>query len=121
MGRILIGNAFPLALMRRKVTIEPMHLDDLRAAIENQSICSFWGHENTLEYACQLTGIDLRPHCERPIIHISSDGYPMLCDNVFTCCWIVSPNFKDHYRPSIGEEAPEDLIDSWEILRLRWE
>lgn len=118
---ILIGNTFPLALARRKITIVPASREELAAAAEGKHIVSFWGHENTMHVASAMIGFDLTPATSRPVITLSKEGVPSLDGNVFRECWVVSPDYADNFRPELGEEVTSDQISGWQILRLTWE
>lgn len=118
---ILIGNSFPLSLIRRKVVVEPMPLDRLREAISAaDGILSFWGHANTLPAAEQAVGQSLAPASERPVLALSPDQYPVFQAKTFTECWILSPDYTENFRPKVGEEVPADKIQSWQVLRMEW-
>jgi hypothetical protein len=117
MRQILIGNSFPLSLIRRKVTIAPatLNLEGL------EEIYSFWGHENTIQVASDFLGIDLTPKVKRPEIKLNPNNLPELDGVIFTECWIVSPTYKVGFRPAIGEEVEESVIKSWQVLKITWE
>lgn len=121
MENILIGNAFPLVMVRRKVTVEPVSLETLKFQAAGKEICSFWGHNNSLESACEFTDLNLAADTERPEIHLSTEGYLLFDGQTFEECWIVSPNYINDYRPKIGEEVAIEKIESWQILKLTWE
>ncbi len=117
---ILIGNSFPLSLIRTKVVIEPQPLTALQAAMTGKHICSFWGHPNTLAAANQIVGTDLTPTTERPVLQVMSEGYPQLDGQAFNECWVLSPQYVSSYRPEIGEEIDSNSIIDWCILKLTW-
>lgn len=117
---ILIGNSFPLSLIRTKVVIEPCPVDDLRRELACRPIYSFWGHRNTLAAANQLTGADLMPATDRPALQLSAPLCPVLGGIEFDECWILSPDYVSGYRPAIGEEVEQDKIVGWQVLRLKW-
>ena len=119
---ILIGNSFPLSLIRRKVTIEPTPLERLREAIgASDDILSFWGHANTLPAAEEAVGHSLAPATDRPVLILSSDYFPVFENKTFTECWILSPDYTESFRPKVGEEVPTEKIQSWQVLRMEWE
>ena len=117
---ILIGNSFPLSLIRTKVVIEPCPVADLRRELECRPIHSFWGHRNTLAAANQLVGADLTPATERPALQLSEALCPMLNDISFTECWVLSPDYAPGFRPPLNEEVPPEKIMGWQVLRMRW-
>jgi len=118
---ILIGNSFPLGLIRRSVRICTETPTSFRAATAHCTVVSFWGHENTRQCAQQFSGIDLTPKTERPVVKLNRDALPELNGKTFHECWILSPDYKDSFRPSIGEEVPAGQIEGWQILKITWE
>ena len=120
-GNVLVGNTFPLTLIRRKVEIEPMTLEDLKAKLDGAKIFSFWGHENTVAAASMILGYDLKPKYSRPALTLDSSGHPKLYGTSFTECWLLNPNYKSpDYRPSVGEEVELASIAGWQVLMIRW-
>jgi hypothetical protein len=118
---LLIGSTFPLSLIRRKVSITPESLTLLKTAIAStDKICSFWGHQNTLNAVNSLLGTDLTPLTERPSLLLNSDNMPVLCGEIFNECWVVSPNYISGFRPQIGVEVKKEEITGWEILKIIW-
>lgn len=118
---LLVGNAFPLALVRRRVEIEPDTAEALRSAMGGRKIFSFWGHARTLAAVNRWLGADLTPATERPALTCDpSTGLPSLAGNVFSECWVVSPEFETGFRPAIGAEVPPGKIKGWQVLRLNW-
>lgn len=114
---ILIGNTFPLSLVRRRAVIHPAGLAELQAAAA-AGVVSFWGHPSTLAAASAFAGFDLAPARERPALRLSADLLPELDGEVFRECWILSPDFTPGFRPALGEEVPLERITGWQILRL---
>ncbi len=117
---ILIGNSFPLSLIRTKVVIEPQPLTALQAALAGKHIYSFWGHPNTLAAANQVVGTDLTPIKERPALQMTSQGMPVLDGQTFDECWVLSPDYGSNSRPPIGEELDVSRISGWCVLKLTW-
>lgn len=117
-AKILIGNSFPLSLIRRKVVITPCTLDELQKKLENAQIVSFWGHRNTLNVINQLLGKDLTPETERPVLTLSPDNNPVLDGAEFSECWILSPDYRKNFRPAIGEEVTVNDIIFWQCLKI---
>jgi hypothetical protein len=119
---LLIGNSFPLSLIRRRVTIEPVPLETLREAIVSAGgVLSFWGHVNTLAVAEAALGHSVEPASERPALRLSPDNLPLFEGRIFAQCWILSPDYTENFRPKVGEEVPTEKIKSWQVLRMRWE
>ena len=119
--KILIGNSFPLSLIRCKAVISPCPLETLLKAIDGAEITSFWGHRNTLSAVNQILKRDLTPNSERPVLKLSSNDKLMLDDEEFTECWILSPDYRANFRPAIGEEVPPEKIKSWQCLKITFE
>ena len=118
---ILIGSAFPLSLIRRKVEIVPMELDALVERLRGDtSLYSFWGHDNTLTAVRTLLGVDLTPREKRAPLVLDRDGLPSLYGKSFTECWVVSPDYVPGFRPAVGEEVGLDKINGWRVLNMRW-
>ena len=118
---VLLGNTFPLSLIRRPVRIAPATLESLRRAIIERSVCSFWGHANTLAVATRLLGVDISPEQDRPAITLTNTNLPKLNGMTFEDCWILSPDYESGFRPTIGQEVPEAAIQGWQVLHIRWE
>ena len=118
---ILIGNSFPLSLIRRDVTIEPQPHSALKSALDGKRIVSFWGHTNTLARAEEFAGCGLAPKSERPVLKLNDDHFPTLGNQAFSEVWILSPDYIGHFRPAVGEEVPPEKISGWQILKLTWE
>jgi len=118
MKKILIGNAFPLTLIRRKVRIEPVDINDFRKTLENAEIFSFWGHANTLPAASVFLGVDLTPQVERAILKLNRNHLPEFDGREFREVFIVSPNYIGDFRPRIGEEVPLEKIRDWQLLKI---
>lgn len=81
MPPVLLGNAFPLTLVRRSVRIEPRPLDELRREVAARGVVSFWGHDNTLPAARALLGFDPAPATGRPALTLNADLLPLLALN----------------------------------------
>ncbi|QBG48942.1 hypothetical protein EGM51_16600 [Verrucomicrobia bacterium S94] len=120
-SHILIGNAFPLTLVKRAVRIVPVSQEVLREAARGKTVVSFWGHANTLAAAEAFCGLPLLPASPRPALELSVDGLPRLNGQTFSECWIVSPEYTAGYRPEPGAEVPADNIIGWKILKITWE
>ncbi|MGI6355059.1 MAG: hypothetical protein GX937_01600 [Lentisphaerae bacterium] len=117
---LLVGNSFPLSLVRRAVLIRPSNRKEFHVACVGREIASFWGHANTLAAASAFAGVDLTPRCERPALVLSAEGYPCFDGEEFQECWVLSPDYKVNFRPAVGVEVPADKICGWQILHLSW-
>ena len=117
-SRILIGNSFPLSLIRRRVVIVPCGLEELRRLLAEREIVSFWGHRNTLEAVKQCLGYDLTPRVDRPALTLSAAGLPVYEGEVFGDCWVLSPDYREGFRPAIGVEVTPGEILDWQCLHL---
>lgn len=117
---VLLGNSFPLSLIRRRVSIQPRSLADLQAALQGSTLYSFWGHGNTLAAVCRLLGRDLSPSCLRPVLTLDEESLPSLDGRSFSECWVLSPDYIEAFRPEPGQEVPEESIVAWRVLHLCW-
>lgn len=117
----LIGNAFPLSLVRgHHVVIDELPMAELRSILASSEVVSFWGHENTRPVAEAVVGVSLKPARDRPAMMLDDEGYPTLDGRRFRICYVLSPDYAPGCRPAIGAEvAPED-IRAWHALRLEW-
>lgn len=116
----LIGNTFPLSLIRRRVVIEMSTRDVLLSELKDHRVKSFWGHGNTLGAVNAWLGIDVTPETERPALSLNLEDYPQLDGEAFRQCFVLSPDYRSGYRPAIGVEvSPEDIL-GWQILKLTW-
>ena len=119
---ILIGNTFPLVLIRKKVSIQPVELNILKEKLTNSTkIHSYWGHKNTLQAASELLKFDITPKIERPVLLLNEDLLPTLNGQVFSECWILSPDYTKDFRPSICTEVIEEEISGWNVLKISWD
>lgn len=119
-GAVLIGNSFPLSLIRRPVVIRPVSRNDVLAASAGHTVISFWGHNNTLAAAVNFLGIDLTPPCARPVLRLDSEAFPCYVDMVFHDCWVLSPDYQENFRPEVDQEVPTEKIIGWQLLHLQW-
>ncbi len=115
---ILLGNTYPLSLIRRPVSIVPTSLDELRRRAQSEGILSFWGHSNTTKVAAEFLGFDPTPHTQRPAITLSQEMLPSLDGQTFNEVWVLSPDYIPGYRPQIGEEVSVNQIAGWQVLRI---
>lgn len=117
-AKLLIGNTFPVSLIRRKALFEPVELEELKKRLQASEIFSFWGHSNTLAAASHLLGIDISPSVSRPVLGLSGSSLPCLAGNEFTEVWLLSPDYRENFRPAPGEEVTPDQIKSWQCLKI---
>lgn len=115
---VLLGNSFPLSLVRRRVVVEPRPLDELRAALAERGCASFWGHANTLAAAKEHLGLDVAPASTRPALTLSAEQLPCLDGLPHTEVWLLSPDYAPGFRPQIGQEVPADAIRGWQVLHI---
>lgn len=120
MHPVLLGNSFPLSLIRRTVRIDPRPLEELRQAVGDRGCVSFWGHANTLEVAKQFLGFDPTPATARPALTLNGEGFPVYAGNLFQEIWVLSPDYRAGFRPKIGHEVAPGQILSWQVLRLEF-
>ncbi len=118
---VLIGNSFPLSLIRRNVRIELVGREELLASLENRQIASFWGHSNTLAAVYAWLGVDLTPKTERPALGLSNNKLPELDGVEYHACFILSPDYRPGFRPAIGIEVDAAAILGWQVLKIIWE
>lgn len=120
--KILIGNSFPLTLIRNHIIqIAEVSLEDFLQNANGCTVVSFWGHANSLLDAETYLGIKLKTMVERPVVKLSDGGYPMLDGHIFKCCYVLSPDYIQPYRPAIGTEVSTSQIKGWHLLRLSWQ
>jgi hypothetical protein len=116
----LIGNSFPLSLVRRRAEIEPRPLDELRESLRTRPWHSFWGHSNTIQAANALLGVDVSPASERPAITLSEERLPSLEGTTVRECWILSPDYRPGFRPPPNIEVAPEKILGWQVVRITW-
>lgn len=118
---VLIGNAFPMSLVRNHcVTVAEVPLRTVAAAARAGRVHSFWGHENTRAAAEALLGVGLKPAMPRPALALDAAGYPTLDGVRFTTCYVLSPDYRAGFRPAVGEEVADADIRGWHALKLTW-
>lgn len=121
-NHVLVGNAFPLSLVRNtRLMVESKSVDDLREMLVGAEVVSFWGHENTRLAAEAVLGVSLAPKTPRPAILLSSESRPQLDGRTFDICWILSPDYRAGFRPAIGQEVAATAIVGWHVLKLTWQ
>lgn len=113
---VLLGNTFPLTLVRRECRIQPIKLEQAKAMLVAEGFRSFWGHANTLEAANLQLGFDVAPVSDRPALRLTEEGLPALEGEVASTVVVLSPSYRPGFRPAIGVEVgPEDIL-GWEAL-----
>ena len=121
---MLIGNAFPLALIAREVNVKPVALVELRAVVREAALDgtleSYWGHANTLAAASKMVGVDLAPATERPALRLDAEGLPTLDPNKKgeNIVYVLSPRYRGGFRPQIGQEVQAQDIQGWQALKV---
>ena len=116
----LIGNAFPMTLVRREMAVAPMDIRDFREYLTDVELVSFWGHENTLDAASEFVGRDLTPNGKRPVVTLNADGFPTLHGREFREVFIISPNYDRAVRPGLEKEVSLAGIVDWTVLAMRF-
>lgn len=116
--KVLLGNTFPQALVRRMVLTEPISMDEAKYILQDRGFVSFWGHANTFGVAEEVLGVSVKTLTDRPAISLNERQFPSL-DGVETDTVIIlSPNYRLGYRPAIGEEAKSEDILGWQCLKM---
>ena len=123
--KILIGNTFPLSLIRREVVINPIDLDWFKSWLKHahcrdHQVASFWGHQNTLKVASDLLGVDLTPKTERPALSLSPNNLINFEGEEYNIIYVLSPDYRPGFRPTIGVEVGPEDITGWTVLRVRF-
>lgn len=117
MKTVLVGNTFPLTLVRRECRINPISLEAAKSIL-SRGFISFWGHANTITAAQAQLGVDVTPETERPALTLNKDGLPGL-DGVHTdTVLVLSPRYRQGFRPAIGVEVSAEDIEGWEPLLI---
>lgn len=119
--KVLVGNSFPLSLVRRRVAIEEIAVETLRRVLAEGEVVSYWGHENTRAAAEDVLSVSLKPRVERPAMTLDGEGFPVLCGDRYMTCYVLSPDYAAGIRPAIGAEAKAEEIRAWHALKLTWE
>jgi hypothetical protein len=119
-AKLLVGNSFPLPLVRQAVSIRPWSVRQLRARLARHPVASYWGHANTRSAAESLLGVSLAPATDRPALALSPDRLPCLDGETFISCYVLSPDYRPGFRPAIGSEVSAEDIRSWKLLRIDW-
>lgn len=121
MEKVLIGNSFPLSLVRKgTVTMTCRPVEELRRLAQASVVTSYWGHENTRRIAEGLLGVSLKPRTARPALCLAPDGRLLLDGESFETCWVLSPDYKEGRRPAVGEEVGPEKIAGWQAVKISW-
>ena len=119
--QILVGNTFPMSLIRRECFIVPVSSQEFKQFIEleNPEIVSFWGHKNTIRVVYQIFNIDVTPIEDRPVLRLSSNRLPYYMNKEWKQVYVISPTYKaDVGRPDPKIEVTPDMIKDWQILKI---
>jgi hypothetical protein len=120
MDKLLIGNSFPMSLIRREVKCVPIAVEEFREFIADIEIVSFWGHDNTVDGASELLARDLRPKQKRPVLKLSEKNLPVLNNCEFDTVYVVCPEYAVGFRPEINNEFDTKQIKNWQVVKLTW-
>lgn len=121
MESIVIGNTFPMTLIRgHRVIVEELPVGRIRELAAGCAVHSFWGHANSLAAAEAIVGAPLAPRTERPALVLNGRRLPTLDGEPFSVCYVLSPDYAEAMRPAIGEEYTMRQIVGWHLLRLHW-
>ncbi|MBO6102860.1 MAG: hypothetical protein J6P03_06365 [Opitutales bacterium] len=97
-------------------------MDALKDSLKNaERICSYWGHSNTEKAAQNILGVKFAKEDFRKPLRLSGNNMPMWGDLEFNKCYILSPNYKNGFRPEINKEVEPSEILSWKALLIEWE
>ena len=118
---ILIGNTFPLSLIRRRVVIEVTTREALLSELSGHGVKSFWGHANTLPAVNAWLGVDVTPDVARPAVSLTPELLPQLDGQVFRRCFVLSPDYRPGYRSAIGVEVGHEDVLGWQGLEMTWD
>ena len=118
---ILLGNTFPLSLIRRCVAIRPARLAELHERTADQGVVSFWGHANTSAAAEAILGFNPTPKTDRPAVTLDENLLPMLEGMTFYEVWVLSPDYVQGLRPLAGKEVTPAQITGWQVLRITFQ
>ena len=109
-------------MIKRKVRIYPIEVETLRGIVCNaEKICSYWGHSDTREIAEEILGVKIPENDIRKPLALSENEYPLWNGMEFRKCYILSPNYKNSFRPALNGGASVDEIISWKALVVEWE
>ncbi|MDZ7315993.1 MAG: hypothetical protein ONB24_07715 [candidate division KSB1 bacterium] len=117
---LLIANAFPFSLIYRRVLIEPIEIERAKQLILERGYESSWGHENTLKVVNAILGIDLTPKEPRPALVLNEEMLPALYGAAFSEVLLVTPIYRQGFRPTIGEEVQADAVLGWRTLLMQF-
>ena len=118
MAKLLVGNTFPMHLIRKRVTITPIPEWHGASMLSRHQIFSFWGHRNSLAAVNEFTGKDLTPVIERPAVLLSERNYPYFEGVEFKRVLVISPILKLGVR--LDHELELDEIDGWTFLLIEF-
>lgn len=112
----LLGNTFPLTLVRRRCQMLPIPMEMATQLLALDGFESFWGHSNTTAAAKAQLGLDVTPTTDRPAITLDEQLLPVLNGTTATEVLVVSPEYRPGFRPAMGVEVgPEDIL-GWQAI-----
>lgn len=108
-----------MGLVRRPARLTPLRKEDLLALLEGKEIASFWGHQNTVAPVSDYLGREIP--CRRVALGLSRDLLPSIDGENFQEVILLTPEYREGFRPQIGvEPTPEDIL-RWGALRISFE
>lgn len=108
-----------MGLVRRPARLTPMGKEDLLALLKGKEIASFWGHQNTVALVSAYLGREIP--CRRVALSLSRDLLPSIDGEVFREVLLLTPEYRDGFRPQIGVEPTPEDIRAWGVLRVSFE
>ena len=115
-NKILLGNSFPMGLVKRPARLTPLGKEDLLALLKGREVVSFWGHQNTVSLVSDYLGREIP--CRRVALGLSRDLYPSVDRETFQEVLLLTPEYRDGFRPQIGVEPTPEDIRAWGVLRV---
>lgn len=117
--KILLGNSFPMGLVKRPARLTPLRKEDLLALLKDKEIVSYWGHQNTVSLASAYLGREIP--CRRVALGLSRDLFPSIDGETFQEVILLTPEYRSGFRPQIGVEPTPEDIREWGVLRISFE
>ena len=72
--KMLVGNSFPLSLVRGgEVRMTCPSLCELQKLVRDSEVVSYWGHENTRSVAEAVLGASLKPKIRLAVRHLKAN------------------------------------------------
>ena len=108
-----------MGLVRRPARLTPLGKEDLLVLLKDKEVVSFWGHQNTVALASAYLGREIP--CRRVALGLSRDLFPSIDGETFQEVILLTPEYREGFRPQIGvEPTPEDIL-RWGALRISFE